>query len=60
MRTDEALNHHWFSGELSLVRRRENIKYPSSRLRRTCTFTFNKLNRNNNQTLLSLIPGNSI
>uniref|UniRef100_A0A0M3HQT6 Protein kinase domain-containing protein n=1 Tax=Ascaris lumbricoides TaxID=6252 RepID=A0A0M3HQT6_ASCLU len=39
MRTDEALTHRWLSNDSSMVRRRETIKYPSSRLRKTASVT---------------------
>uniref|UniRef100_A0A1I7XHH7 Protein kinase domain-containing protein n=1 Tax=Heterorhabditis bacteriophora TaxID=37862 RepID=A0A1I7XHH7_HETBA len=39
MRTDEALGHRFLSSEPSFIRRRESIKYPSSRLRKTALLT---------------------
>jgi serine/threonine protein kinase len=42
IRTDEALSHKWLSNEKQMVRRRENVKYPSNRLRRTTLRTLNR------------------
>ncbi|MFH4974950.1 hypothetical protein AB6A40_001659 [Gnathostoma spinigerum] len=39
MRTDEALTHRWLNNATVMVRRRTNIKYASSRLRRTAVLT---------------------
>ncbi|VDD92522.1 unnamed protein product, partial [Enterobius vermicularis] len=39
IRTEEALQHRWLSNDKSLSRRRETIRYPSSRLRKTAVFT---------------------
>ncbi|GMT27407.1 hypothetical protein PFISCL1PPCAC_18704, partial [Pristionchus fissidentatus] len=39
MRTDEALTHRFLSSDPSMVRRRETIKYPSSKLRKTAYLT---------------------
>ncbi|GMS98905.1 hypothetical protein PENTCL1PPCAC_21080, partial [Pristionchus entomophagus] len=39
MRTDEALSHRFLSSDPSMVRRRETIKYPSSKLRKTAYLT---------------------
>ncbi|KAK0423251.1 hypothetical protein QR680_008047 [Steinernema hermaphroditum] len=39
MRTDEALSHRWLSSDPHMARRREGIKYPSSRLRKTAPRT---------------------
>jgi hypothetical protein len=32
MNTEEALQHRWLAADDPMTRRRENIKYPSSRL----------------------------
>uniref|UniRef100_A0A914QDA6 Uncharacterized protein n=1 Tax=Panagrolaimus davidi TaxID=227884 RepID=A0A914QDA6_9BILA len=42
IRTDEALSHKWLSNEKQMVRRRESVKYPSNRLRRTTLRTLNR------------------
>lgn len=39
MRTDEALSHRWLSMDSVMIRRRETVNYPSSRLRRTAILT---------------------
>uniref|UniRef100_A0A915PP41 Uncharacterized protein n=1 Tax=Setaria digitata TaxID=48799 RepID=A0A915PP41_9BILA len=39
MRTDEALTHRWLSMDAVMIRRRETINYPSSRLRKTAILT---------------------
>ncbi|VDK70889.1 unnamed protein product [Litomosoides sigmodontis] len=41
MRTDEALSHRWLSMDSVMIRRRETVNYPSSRLRRTAVLTAN-------------------
>ncbi|VDN04251.1 unnamed protein product [Thelazia callipaeda] len=35
IRTDEALTHRWLSNDSTLIRKREKVNYPSSRLRKT-------------------------
>ena len=42
MRTDEALSHRFLASDPSMVRRRENIKYPSTRLARTAARTLKR------------------
>ncbi|VDK57699.1 unnamed protein product [Gongylonema pulchrum] len=39
MRTDEALTHRWLSMDAAMVRRRQTVNYPSSRLRKTALLT---------------------
>lgn len=39
MRTDEALTHRWLSMDSVMIRRRELVNYPSSRLRKTAILT---------------------
>uniref|UniRef100_A0A0N5AFV8 Ig-like domain-containing protein n=1 Tax=Syphacia muris TaxID=451379 RepID=A0A0N5AFV8_9BILA len=39
MRTEEALQHRWLSVDKAMTRRREMVRYPSSRLRKTALFT---------------------
>lgn len=39
MRTDEALTHRWLSLDTVMIRRRELVNYPSSRLRKTAILT---------------------
>uniref|UniRef100_A0A1I7ZYK7 Protein kinase domain-containing protein n=1 Tax=Steinernema glaseri TaxID=37863 RepID=A0A1I7ZYK7_9BILA len=39
MRTDEALSHRWLSSDPHMARRREGIRYQSSRLRKTAPRT---------------------
>ncbi|KAL3997510.1 Immunoglobulin I-set domain family protein [Acanthocheilonema viteae] len=42
MRTDEALAHRWLSMDSVMIRRRETVNYPSSRLRKTAILTGNR------------------
>ncbi|VDO80562.1 unnamed protein product [Onchocerca flexuosa] len=46
MRTDEALTHRWLSMDAVMIRRREAINYPSSRLRKTAILTANRIKGN--------------
>uniref|UniRef100_A0A7E4UT80 Immunoglobulin I-set domain protein n=1 Tax=Panagrellus redivivus TaxID=6233 RepID=A0A7E4UT80_PANRE len=57
IRTDEALTHRWLSSEKNMVRRRENVKFPSNRLRRTTLRTFNRPQPNIDGRLLSNYGG---
>jgi hypothetical protein len=42
MRTDEALSHRFLASDPGMVRRRENIKYPSTRLIKTAARTMKR------------------
>lgn len=42
MRTDEALSHAFLASNPMIVRRRENIKYPSTRLIKTAARTLKR------------------
>ncbi|KAE9550262.1 hypothetical protein FO519_006523 [Halicephalobus sp. NKZ332] len=42
IRTDEALAHRWLSNDKQITRRREGVKYPSNRLRRTTLRTLRR------------------
>ncbi|VDK64426.1 unnamed protein product [Onchocerca ochengi] len=46
MRTDEALTHRWLSMDAVMIRRREAINYPSSRLRKTANLTTSRIKDN--------------
>uniref|UniRef100_A0A158Q7Y7 Protein kinase domain-containing protein n=1 Tax=Elaeophora elaphi TaxID=1147741 RepID=A0A158Q7Y7_9BILA len=46
MRTDEALTHRWLSMDAVMIRRRETVNYPSSRLRKTAILTASHTKRN--------------
>ncbi|CAD5207130.1 unnamed protein product [Bursaphelenchus okinawaensis] len=42
MRTEEALSHRFLANDATMVRRRENIKYPNSRIQRTAHRTMQR------------------
>jgi serine/threonine protein kinase len=42
MRTDEALSHRFLANDSAMVRRRENIRYPSQRLQKTALRTMKR------------------
>ncbi|KHN78737.1 Muscle M-line assembly protein unc-89 [Toxocara canis] len=56
MRTGEALTHRWLSNDSSMVRRRETIKYPSSRLQKTVLFTAAPTNTTLSPALAAIVP----